>query len=305
MIQARAALHNPVVGKELRTRMRSWRSLVLVTAYMGVLAIIAVGFLIQQTGPRTSQTSQVGVQLFQVLAAFQLFLILFITPASIAGAISGERQRQTWDLLRVTRLSTFSIVWGKLLAGLAFNVLLIFASLPLFSLVFLFGGVAPVDVIHVYIVFLATVLLLGTTSLFISVLTRRLATSMIVSDIVALTLGVGVTLMTLALENWNAQQYVQQYSPIAGQGVQTTPPAALSPLAQLDPFVALASALPNSSGSSFLGDLGTIHNAFALPVTMHFWSAFTVLSVVVSAILLTLTTYGARSTPRWLGREAA
>jgi len=302
MIQARSALYNSVAAKELRTRMRGWRSIAVISTYMVVLGVIAIGFLMQQAGPTSGQASQVGVQLFQALAAFQLLLILFVAPASTAGAISGERQRQTWDLLLVTRLSTFGIVWGKLIAGLAFNILLIFASLPLFSLVFLFGGVAPQDVIHVYVVFLASVLLLGTSSLFISALTRRLAAAMIISNIVALMLSVGVSLLAMYLENWGTQQYSPP-GPNAPPGPIPLPP--LTPLARFDPFVALASALPNGSGSSFLGGLGLLHHPFDLPGVMPLWAAFAVLSLVVSAVLLGLTTYFARSTPRWLSREAS
>jgi len=69
--------------------------------------------------------------------------------------------------------------------------------------------------------------------------------------------------------------------------------------------VALASALPNGSGSSFLGGLGSIHHPFDLPGVMPLWEAFAVLSLLVSAVLLGLTTYFARSTPRWLSREAS
>jgi ABC-2 type transport system permease protein len=298
MIAMPNGLHNSVIGKELRTRMRGWRSIAVVTAYMLVLGTIAIGYLVQQAGPTTGQSSQIGVQLFQALAAFQLFLIVFITPASTAGAISGERQRQTWDLLLVTRLSTFGIVWGKLLAGLAFDILLIFASLPLFSLVFLFGGVAPNDVAQVYVVFLASVLLLGTASLFVSALTRRVAASMVVGNVVALLLAVGITILAAYLENWGNQQFV----PGLGRPAPIPP---LIPLAQIDPFVALASAMPNSNGTSFLGNIGTIHHAFLLPMTIHIWGAFAILSVVFSAILLALTTLVARHTPRWLGRDAA
>jgi ABC-2 type transport system permease protein len=296
MMVVNTLIRNSVIGKELRTRMRGWRSIVVLTAYMLVLGIIAIGFLLQQAGPTTGQSSQVGVQLFQTLALFQLFLILFVTPVSTAGAISGERQRQTWDLLLVTRLSSFGVVWGKLFAGLAFNLLLIFASLPLFSLVFLFGGVAPDDVVHTYIVFLATVLLLGVAGLFISALTRRLAASMIISSVFALLLGIGLSLLALYLENWGQQ-------PFGPNGPQPLQP--LTPLAQLDPFAALASALPNGSSGTLLGGLGLIHHAFDLPPRLRLWEAYGILAVVISFVLLLATTLLVRYSPRWLNRGVA
>jgi ABC-2 type transport system permease protein len=296
MIRSRALLHNSVIGKELRTRMRGWRSSAVLTLYMAVLGVIAIAFLIQQAGPTSNQSSQVGVQLFEVLALFQLFLILFVTPASTAGAISGERQRQTWDLLLVTRLSALGIVWGKLTAGLAFDLLLILASLPLFSLVFLFGGVAPDDVLNTYIVFLCTVLLLGVASLLISALTRRLAVSMIASNILALFLGVGLSLLTLYLENFGSQSFGPR-GPL--------PPAPLTPLAEIDPFAALLSAVPGNTGTSTLGGLDIVHHAFGLPLNLHLWAAYSILAVVISVVLLGLTTLLVRFSPGWLTRGAA
>ncbi|HEX6508470.1 MAG TPA: ABC transporter permease [Chloroflexota bacterium] len=296
MIHVGTALHNSVVGKEFRMRMRGWRSIAVLTVYMAILGIIAIAFLLQQAGPVNGQSSQVGLRLFQTMAIFQLFLILFVTPASTAGAISGERQRQTWDLLLVTRLSSFGIVWGKLVAGLAFDLLLILASLPLFSMVFLFGGVAPEDILHTYIVFLATVLLLGVISLFISALTRRLAVAMIVSNLVALALGVGVTLLTLYFENWGANG-PQQYGPRGPIPVSIPP---LTPLAESDPLVALASALPSQNGSSYLGGLNVVHHAFLLPWTLPLWQTYAIAVAAASILLVLATTILVRSTPRWL-----
>jgi ABC-2 type transport system permease protein len=295
MIRLTAGLHNSVAGKEFRMRMRGWRSTAVLTVYMAILGIIAIAFLMQQSGPTSGQSSQVGLRLFQTMAIFQLFLILFVTPVSTAGAISGERQRQTWDLLLVTRLSSFGIVWGKLIAGLAFDLLLILASLPLFSLVFLFGGVAPEDITHTYIVFLATVVLLGVLSLCISALTRRLALAMVASNLIALLLGVGITLLTLYLQNWGSQSVQPGPRGLVGQ---SSPP--LTPLAEIDPLVALASALPNQNGRSYLGGLNTVHHALLLPWSMPLWEAFTILVVVLSMVMVAVTTLLVRSTPRWL-----
>lgn len=294
MMGPKALVHNAVVGKEFRTRMRGPRSTIIVTGYMAILGVIAIAYLLRQTGPTTDQSSQAGIQLFVLLSVFQLFLILFVTPASTASAISGERQRQTWDLLLVTRLSAFGIVWGKLIAGLAFNLLLIFASLPLFSLVFLFGGVAPDDVVHTYAVFLATILLIGVTSLFVSALSRRLVVSMVVSNIVSLSFSIGLSLLTAYLETTG--RTTATFTGIAAP----LPP--LTPLAELDPVIALMSALPTGNGGTVLGGFGMVHNTFGLPWDIPMWAAFSVLSVVTSLGLFLITAGLVRSAPPWLNR---
>jgi ABC-2 type transport system permease protein len=141
------ALWNPIVAKEYRSRMRTWRSPIAMTVY--VLLIGGLGWAIfaaqaaaaHNNSFNGGQAANYGQTLFMWLIIFQMVLLAFITPALTAGAISSERERQTIDLLFVTRLPSFSILWGKLLASMSFVLLLLLLSVPIFSLVFLFGGI--------------------------------------------------------------------------------------------------------------------------------------------------------------------
>src|SRR5438093_9090140 len=81
-----------------------------------------------------SQGTNYGQFLFLFLVIFQVVLLAFITPALTAGAISGERERQTLDLLFVTPIAPFSIIWGKLLASMSFVALLLIISYAVFCL---------------------------------------------------------------------------------------------------------------------------------------------------------------------------
>ena len=99
--------------------------------------------------------------------------MIFIVPGLTGAAIAGERDRQTLDLLLSTQVSTLWIVLGKILASLSYVFLLMVASLPLFSLVFLFGGVSPSQVALAFVISLVSALTLGTIGVFLSVLIRR------------------------------------------------------------------------------------------------------------------------------------
>ena len=44
----------------------------------------------------------------------ELFLVTLITPASMYAAISGEREKATWDALTLTRLTPAQIIAGKM-----------------------------------------------------------------------------------------------------------------------------------------------------------------------------------------------
>ncbi len=49
----------------------------------------------------------------------QTFLFCFIIPANLHGAIAGERERRSWDLLLAAPIENSQIVVGKLMSGLA------------------------------------------------------------------------------------------------------------------------------------------------------------------------------------------
>src|SRR6202158_1735406 len=160
------ALWNPIVAKEYRSRMRTWRSPLAMTVY--ILLLGGLGWAIfssTASAARNSfnggQAANYGQALFLWLVLFQMVLLAFITPALTAGAVSSERERQTIDLLFVTKLPAFSILWGKLLASMSFVILLLLLSGPIFSLVFLFGGIELDQVLNAFFVTAVTALPLG------------------------------------------------------------------------------------------------------------------------------------------------
>src|SRR5437764_6511115 len=162
-----------LLTKELRLRLRRERTIWVLISYLLVMTLL--GFLfISRNNPSNGYTvSTLGYGLYTLLVFVQLFLIMFITPAFTTTSINGEKERQTFDLLLCSRLSAFELVAGKLIAGLVNAFLLIAASIPLFSLVFFFGGVSPAQVLSTVVVFVLTTIVAGTFSLFCSTLLRR------------------------------------------------------------------------------------------------------------------------------------
>src|SRR5258708_6280599 len=166
-----------LLSKELRSRLRRERSVGVIIFYLVVRGLRGFGFPQRKNafsgGYQVYLHSQIGAQLFALLSFVQLFLIAFIAPAFTSTAINGEKERQTFDLLLCSKLSAFSLLAGKLIAGLVNIILLIAASIPLFSLVFFFGGVAPTQVLSTLVIFVMTTIAAGTFSLFCSTLFHR------------------------------------------------------------------------------------------------------------------------------------
>ena len=137
---------NPVALKELRSRMRGRRAFVVLGIYLTVMSgfiwLVYLSYYQAAQSAFGPEASQAGKTVFAAVLGIQAFLIVFVGPAFTAGAISGERERQTYDLLRTTLLTAGSLVRGKLIAALGYVFLLVFAAVPLMSLAFLLGGVA-------------------------------------------------------------------------------------------------------------------------------------------------------------------
>ena len=170
-----------IVVKELRGRMRGRRSFVSVTIYVLLVAGFAwmVGRILEEQVRQNFgfspdyQSASIGRGIFTSLMFLQTVMIAVLAPASTSGAISGERERQTLDLLVVTPISSVAIVVGKLLSALTWVFVLILASVPVAALVFVYGGVAPDDLVRGYVVLFVTAIAFGALGVFFSALLRR------------------------------------------------------------------------------------------------------------------------------------
>jgi ABC-2 family transporter len=198
---------NPVLARELKQRMRGRHVWLVLTLYLAVLAVILRWVYVAAStedsiggGVNLLASATAGRAIFEWLLFFMLLLVCFIVPGLTAGAISGERERQTLIALQLTLLRPRSIVVGKLLASLAFVVLLIIASLPLMTVPFLVGGVSVGEVVKGLFMVLATAVTLACLTLACSALLRRTQSA----TVVAYGLTLGMVLGTLML--YGAQQ---------------------------------------------------------------------------------------------------
>ena len=260
-----------LLTKELRSRLRRERFVWVIIAYLLVMGLLGIGFLQRENvfggGFQGFLLSQIGAQLYALLSFVQLFLIVFIAPAFTSTSINGEKERQTYDLLLCSKLSAFSLLAGKLIAGLANVLLLIAASIPLFSLVFFFGGVAPTQILTTLLVFVMTALVAGTFGLFCSTILRRPT----ISTAVAYTFSV----------LWMFLYWIV-YFLAQGSSTSSTPQFTWSQWLNVsNPISALNSTL--SAGQSVV----TTFQLFRLHLTP--WLAYTLVCLVVTIILFLLS----------------
>jgi ABC-type transport system involved in multi-copper enzyme maturation permease subunit len=162
--------------KELRVRMRRERTMWIVIGYVLLMGFIGWFFISRSTLSLSysgSGLSDTGLVLYTLLAQGQLLLIIFITPGLTATTMNGEKEQLTYDMLLCSRLSSFALVAAKLAAGLLNALLLIAAAVPLFSLVFFFGGISFLQFLRGLLVFVMAALTIGSLGLLCSTLFHR------------------------------------------------------------------------------------------------------------------------------------
>lgn len=316
------ALWNPIVAKEYRSRMRTWRSPLAITVYIVLLG--GLGWAIFASMAATASAfnpgsvPNYGQQLFTFLILFQVALLAFITPALTAGAVSGERERQTIDLLFVTPIPPFSIIWGKLLASMSFVALLLAISVPIFSLVFLFGGIELDQMVEAFVVTLSTALMLGVVGVAVSCLFRRTLAATVAAYGAAFVLLVGtliygslfpvevdpsstvmpappaVTLMSPALPLIT----IATNAPVLGYGVRY-------PQGNNFASAGAAKCVNQPGGGTFCSNVAPTGPGYVGPVTVaqsttlttglfqgwQYWQASLVMQLVVCAVALALAAY--------------
>ncbi|PDW03900.1 ABC transporter permease [Candidatus Viridilinea mediisalina] len=139
----------PILFKEFAVQMRGSRVALLLAIYVGLSSITArllYGVLVSQLDRGAPLLSaQIGQVLFIGLSLGLQLLTIFLAPALTLHAISSEYERGTALILQTTPITPLQLVTGKLVAALSLLLLLLLAVAPVFSVVFLFGGVTIAD----------------------------------------------------------------------------------------------------------------------------------------------------------------
>lgn len=173
---------NPVLARELKERMRGLKSFIAVMIFLGLL-IITLWLVYEgnRSGGRfdvdLERQTRIGRELYEWVLSIMLLLICFFVPGLTAGAIAGERERQTLLPLQITLLKPRQILWGKVLAALAFLVLLIVAALPVFAIAYQLGGVDLLDLARGIAAVVVVGILLSAMVVGISAFARRVQTA--------------------------------------------------------------------------------------------------------------------------------
>lgn len=244
---------NPVLIKEYQWRMRKKTTPWIIFSYLvglGVLIFFTILFnspeLFRSVDSRIVLST--NAYLLNPLSYFQLCLVAFVLPAITAGSISMEREKQTLSLLLVTTLSSKRIIWGKWFPAVSFMLLLVFSTLPLYMLIYSFGGISLGTVFNVFLHLLVTMLFLSSVGIFCSTVIKRTAVATVVTYLVVMLWGVGSVILAIMLSSILELMFDAFFNPISVM------PILLKIFAALHPAVSMAMALDLQAVGKVFGD---------------------------------------------------
>ena len=182
---------NPIMAFSATRRMRSFKTMLIVIAYVAALLLLALAFLgsfIPDAVYLNTMTR--GPMCYLALLIAQFALIILIAPAMTSASIAGERERQTLDLLLVTNTGSFRIAIGKVMESFAVLALLIVCGLPVMSLCLLTGGVSLGQILIGELFLLAEAFACVSIGVFCSSVARSTVLSGVLSYLVIILVGV-------------------------------------------------------------------------------------------------------------------
>lgn len=274
---------NPILVRVVAGGSRRTRHLWIRGGYLGILLFV---LLISQLGVNWSTGSLAALaksatQTFTYVSYVQLALMCFLAPVLTAGAITQEKDAQTFNILLTTPLSNAQIVFGSLMSRLFFVLVLLLAGLPIFCVTMLYGGVTGQEIFLSFGIAGCTAIVTGSLAIAVSmwkVGTRRTIFSFYMT--IALYL-----MLVFALGVWHGTWIPEAPS-------TNTQSIGMSRLAAFHPFLALMAATNtmNVPSAADLGGYGTFWRwALSKP-----YNVYMVGTLVFSLLLVSVSTLAVR-----------
>lgn len=168
---------NPILEKDMKTKLRGWRSTILISCYVilliSILFVYFAGNNIFSPYNTTSFNPRMAIDAYNLIITFQFALLFLAVPAITATSVSSERERQTLDLMLVTNTPARKIIMGKIMVSLAHTMLLLIASMPVIGVVFFFGGIGFLDIFKLLLFYVLTSFFVASCGVFFSTVFKR------------------------------------------------------------------------------------------------------------------------------------
>ena len=128
---------SPMLVKELRQGLRTFTFASVFLTLQGILTVV---LLVTGLVTLSSDSTGGGAAVSMTIFCFYALVLLVVQPLRGISALSSEIKGNTIDLMVLTRLSAWRIVWGKWTSIVSQSGLILLAVLPYLIFRYFFGG---------------------------------------------------------------------------------------------------------------------------------------------------------------------
>ena len=210
-------MRNPVFSREMKVGSRSVRLPLIILLFNGILSLVTLLNMYSAVAQvRTTAAIQYSsfMNMYEFVTTIEFILLMFIVPAVTAASISGERERQTLELMLTTQMTASQVVFGKLMSALSTLLLLIVSSFPSVAMVFVYGGITWTDAVSLLLCYITVAFFAGSLGICFSALFKRSTISTVVTYGVLVAVVAGtyfINKFTLSLSAMNINNTAAAY----------------------------------------------------------------------------------------------
>lgn len=235
MPRLRGRLGLPLLAKELVEIANRRSTYVLRVLYALTLFGFVLYFYWQFTYGQHGMPYEIlgtGGQLFERIVKVQMWGIYILTPLLTASCIAAEKERDTLQLLFLTRLGPWTILLEKLLGRLVPMSAYLLLTLPVFAVAYSLGGVETSQMVSAAVALVMAMLHAGAVTLFCSTWCRTTASAFLMSfPVLWLSYLIPSVLLQACLGGAALEQIAYGYAFAIGNTVQL-PGGGFQPLLQ-------------------------------------------------------------------------
>lgn len=192
---------NPVYLRELKQTARMKKIMILILIFNSLLALFGL-FSFYLTFEGAAHNNKIinyadMLTIYAIISGIEFTLLIFITPGITAGAIAGEREKQTLDILLSTIMTPSQVIRGKLFASIHLLLILALSSLPVLAIVFSIGGITFYELFEFMLLLLVTAIFIGSIGIFFSSICKRSTIATVCTYTVVLLITAGLTMVLL------------------------------------------------------------------------------------------------------------
>ena len=280
---------NPIYTKELKQNSRMGKTAIMLFFYNAILSVLGLFALFLVFNDNQKKGYNVNysdiLKIYGIIIGIEYVLVIFIIPAMTAGSISGEREKQTLEILLTTKITTLEIVLGKLASSISMMILLAFSSLPIIAIVFTIGGISVLDLFQFMLLIITTAIFLGSIGIFFSTLCKKTTAATVCTYIAVLIITGGLTLIFVCANLLNSQM---------GNGIDKSvnypinnPYTNINYILLINPIFSFLALLNRQTGiGSNLGSLWYAQDRTRYVIAVYWVECSQILQMIISAVLL-------------------